>query len=165
MKVFTLGAQLGLGSELVDWYRDATSIPFDHLLVDLSLGRDDRLRYCTNSGWVPSKLYTPECLKQLRTLDDEPTNSLYSPSVLIGFPQIQKPLSSVLPTGVYPVSVHIFSKSTQRKLAGRKKRSGGQYSRRKLVFIAKKNNLETEKKRSFVGKVIASNKRHYTFRH
>ena len=34
MQVTTLGAQLGLGSELVDWYRDATSVPFGHLLID-----------------------------------------------------------------------------------------------------------------------------------
>ena len=36
MQVSTLSAQLGLGSELVDWYRDATSVPYGHLLVDLS---------------------------------------------------------------------------------------------------------------------------------
>ena len=36
MPVNTLSAQLGLGSELVDWYRDATFIPDGHLLIDLS---------------------------------------------------------------------------------------------------------------------------------
>ena len=49
MQVTTLTTQLGLGSELVDWYRDATSIPFGHLLIDLSPRTDDRLRYCTNT--------------------------------------------------------------------------------------------------------------------
>ena len=49
-QVTPLGAQLGLGSELVDWYRHATSVPFGHLLIDLSSRTDDRLRYCTNSG-------------------------------------------------------------------------------------------------------------------
>ena len=48
MQVTTLSTQLGLGSELVDWYRDATSVPFGHLLIDLSPRTDDRLRYCTN---------------------------------------------------------------------------------------------------------------------
>ena len=33
MQVTTLGAQLGLGSELVDCYRDATSVLFGHLLT------------------------------------------------------------------------------------------------------------------------------------
>ena len=93
MQVTTLGAQLGLGSQLVDWHRDATSVPFGHLLVDLSPRTDDRLRYCTNSGSVLSKFYIPERLKHLRTLDDKHAESLYSPSVPIAFPQMQKPLS------------------------------------------------------------------------
>ena len=33
MQVSTLSAHFGLGSELVDWYRDATSVPYGHLLV------------------------------------------------------------------------------------------------------------------------------------
>ena len=52
IQVTTLSTQLGLGSELVDWYRDAPSVPFGHLLIDLSPRTDDRLRYCTNSGSV-----------------------------------------------------------------------------------------------------------------
>ena len=36
MQVTTLSTQLGLGSELVDWYPDATSVPFGQLLIDLS---------------------------------------------------------------------------------------------------------------------------------
>ena len=125
MQVTTLSTQLGLGSEQVDWYRDATSVPFGHLLIDMSPRTDDKLHYCTNSGSVPSKFYTPERLKHLRILDDEHTKSLYSPSVPIAFPQVQKPLSSVLPEKVYPVSMRMHSKSTQRKLASHKKTSGG----------------------------------------
>ena len=30
MQVSTLSAQFGLGSEIVDWYRDATSVPYGH---------------------------------------------------------------------------------------------------------------------------------------
>ena len=56
MQVSTLGPQLGLGSELVDWYRDATSVPYGHLLIDLYPHTDDRLRYCTNTGSIPSKI-------------------------------------------------------------------------------------------------------------
>ena len=55
IQVTTLSTHLGLGSELVDWYRDATSVPFGHLLIDLSPRTDDRLRYCTNTGSVLSK--------------------------------------------------------------------------------------------------------------
>ena len=55
----TLSVQLGLGSALVDWYRDATFVPFGHLLIDLSPPTDDRLRYCTNSGNIPSSFMYP----------------------------------------------------------------------------------------------------------
>ena len=44
MQVTTLGVQLDLGSELVDWYRDATSVPLGHLLSDLPPRTDDRLK-------------------------------------------------------------------------------------------------------------------------
>ena len=165
MQVTTLSTQLGLGSELVDWYRDATSVPLGHLFIDLSPQTDDRLNYCTNSGSVPSKLYIPQRLKPLRTLDDEHTKVPYSPSVPIAFPQMQKSLSSVLPKRVYPVSMRKHSKSAQRKLANQEKTSRGNISRRSLVTIAKKNNLEAKKKRSVVRKRIATNRRHYNSRH
>ena len=86
LQVTALGAQLGLGSELVVWYGDATSVPFGHLLIDLSPWTDDRLRFCTDGGSVPSKFYIPQRLKHSRTLDDEHTKSLYPPSGSNCFP-------------------------------------------------------------------------------
>ena len=165
MQVATLSTRLGLGSELVNWYRDATSVAFGHLLIDLSPRTDDRLRFCTNSGSVPSKFYISERLKHLRTLDDEHTKSLYSPRVPIVFPQMQKSFSSVLPKRVYPVSMRMHSKSTQRKLANLKKSSRGEVLRPNVVTIAKKNNLEAKKKRSVVRKRIATDSSHYTSRY
>ena len=50
LQVGRLSVQLGLDLSLVDWYKDATSLPFGHLLFDFSPRTDDRLRYCTNSG-------------------------------------------------------------------------------------------------------------------
>ena len=70
MQLTTPGAQLGLGSELFDWYRDAMSVPFGHLLTDLSPRTDDRLRLCRNTGYDPSKFFSPDRLKHLRTLHD-----------------------------------------------------------------------------------------------
>ena len=96
-QVTTLCTQLGLGSELDDWYGDATSVPFGHLLIDLSPHTDDRLRYCTNTGSIPSKFYIPDRLKQSIVLDDEHTKFFYSPSVRIIVPQMQKSFPSVLP--------------------------------------------------------------------
>ena len=49
MQVSTLTAQLGLGSELANCYRDTTSVPYCHLLIDLSPLTEDRLRFCTSA--------------------------------------------------------------------------------------------------------------------
>ena len=116
MQATTLGAQLGLGSELVGWCRDATSVALGHVLIDLSPRTDNRLRYCTNSASVPSKFCITERLEHLRTLDDEHA-SLYSPSYSVAFPQMQKSLSSVLPKWVYPFSMRMHTKSTEGKFA------------------------------------------------
>ena len=89
MQVTTISTQLGLGSELVDWYRDATSDPFDHSLIDLSLRTDNRLRFCTNTVFIPSKLSILDRLKQSEILDNQHTKSLYPPNVPIIFPQKQ----------------------------------------------------------------------------
>ena len=50
MQVSTFCGKLELGSELVDWYLDAASVPYGHQLIDLLPQRDDRLRFCRNAG-------------------------------------------------------------------------------------------------------------------
>ena len=59
MQITSFGAQPSFRSELVHSYREATSVPFGHLLTDLSPRTDNRLRYCRVSGSVPSKLLFP----------------------------------------------------------------------------------------------------------
>ena len=89
-QIATLSVKLGHRSALVEWYRDKTSVPLGHLLIDLSPRTEDRLSYCTNSGNIPSKFYVPDNLKHLKYLDDEHTKSLYSPSIPALFPRMQK---------------------------------------------------------------------------
>ena len=95
-QVATLSAQLGLESALVDWYRGAMSVPFGHLLIDLSLRTDDRLRYCTNSAKNPSKFYVPDNLKLLKFLDNEHAKALYSPRTPTLFSRMQNSVSKNL---------------------------------------------------------------------
>ena len=152
LQVTTLSTQLRLGSELVDWYRDAASVPFGHLLIDLSPRTDDRLRYCANTGSIPSKFYIPDQLKQSIILDDEHTESLYSPSVPIIFPRMEKSFPSVLPERVYPVSLRMHNKSAQRKPAKHKKTSRGKISNRGSTIVSKPYNQEAKKRHSVVRK-------------
>ena len=99
MQVSTLSAQPRLVPELVDWYRDATSVPSGHLLIDLSPRTGDWLRFCTNTGFIPSKFRIPNQLKQSKLLNEEHKQNLYSPNVPKIFPQVQKS-SPVLPKRV-----------------------------------------------------------------
>ena len=103
MQVTTLSTQLGLGSELVDWYRDA--------------------------------------------MDDEHTKSLYSPSAPIFFPQVQKFfLQSCAKDFIQLLLMH--NKSAQRKRAKHKKTSRGKISKRVLIFLSEKYNLEPKNRHS-----------------
>ena len=122
MQVCTLSVQLGLGSVLVEWYWDATSVPYGHLLIDFSIPTEYRKRSCTNTGSIALKFCIPDRLQQSKSVDDNYTKSIHSRSVEIIFPQMQKSFPSVLPERVYQVPVPMYSKS-QRKPAKHKKTS------------------------------------------
>ena len=160
MQVTTLSTQLHLGSELVDCYRDATSVPFGHFLNDLSPRSDDyffaRSRYCTNTGCIPWTFYIRDQLKQLNFLDDENTKSLYSPSVPIVFPQRQKSFPSVLPKRFYAISLRMHHKSAQRKPAKHKRTSRGKISKRGSTIVSKTYFLEAKKRHSKVRKRVTA---------
>ena len=150
MQVSTRSAQLRLASELVEWYGDATSVPYGRFLIELSPRTDYRLRYCTNTGSIPSKFYILDRLKQSKILDDEHTKSLYSPSVPIIFPQMKKSFPSVLSKRVYPVSLQMHNKSAPGKPAEHKKTSRGNFSKRGSSTVSKAYNLEAKKRHSGV---------------
>ena len=113
-QVSTLSAKFDLGSKLVDWCRDATSVVYGHLLIYLSPRAEGRLRYCINTGSLPSKFYVPQRLKHLKSLEDEHTKGLYSPSVPITVPQMQKSFHPLLYKRVLPDSLRLHIKSAQR---------------------------------------------------
>ena len=158
MQVTTLGTQLGLGSELVagNWYRDVMSVPLGRLLIDLSPLTDDRLRYCTNTGSIPSKYYIPDRLKQSKVYDDEHTKSLHSTSVPIIFPQMQKSFPSVLSERVYPASLRMHNKSAQGKTAEHKKTSRGKISKQRSTIVFETYNLEARMRHSAVRRMVTA---------
>ena len=78
MQVTTVSTQLDLGSEIVDWYRDATFNPFGHLLIDLSPRTDDQLRYCTKTDSFPQNNISPTGWKSQKIW----TMNTQSPSTL-----------------------------------------------------------------------------------
>ena len=120
-QVATLSVELGLGSALVDRYRDATSVTFGHLLIDLFPRTDDRLRYCTSSGNIPSKVYVPDNLKQLKYLDDDHTKFIYSQSIPAPFPRMQNSISKNLSKRFNPISQQVHRQPAAKKLVRSKK--------------------------------------------
>ena len=162
MKVGTIRAKLSLGSELVDWYRDATSVPYGHLFIDLSPRRDDRLCYCTSRGSITSKTDNPERFKHLNSLEDEHTKTLFSPNVPVIFPRTHRSFASILPERVYPVSLRLHSKSAQRKPA-KHKTSQGQISKRISLDISK-NNLEAKTRNFSIRRRLTAYRSHYSSR-
>ena len=164
-QVAILNVQLGLGSALVDWYRDATSLPFGHLLIDLSPRTDDRLRYCTHSGNNPSKFYVPDNLKHLKYLDDEHTKFLYSPSIPAFFPRMQISVSKNLSKRIYPVSERVHRQPAAGKLVRGKKKTRPKEQRRNSRTVFKKNNLEATKKSLFVAKILIAHKNNFPLPH
>ena len=164
-QVAALGVQLELGSALVGWYRNATSVPFGHFLIDLSPRTDDRLRYCTNSWNIPSKFYIPDNLKHLKYLDDEHTKSLYSPSILTLFPRMQNSGSKNLSKRIYPISQRVHRQPAARKFVRCIKKSPPKVQRRISRTVWRKNNLEARKNSTFVAKRILAHEKTFPLRH
>ena len=156
MQLTTLSRQLGLGSQLVDWYRDATSVRFSHLLIDLSPRTDDRLRYCTKTGSIPSKFYIPHRLIQSKNSDNEHIKSLYSPSVPIIFPQMQKKISFSLAQNFIRFLCECIINLLKGNPAKHEKTSRGKFSKRGLTIASKTYKFQAKKRHSGVRKRVTA---------
>ena len=145
-QVAILNVQLGLGSTLIDWFWDASSVTFGHLLIDLSPRTDDRSRYCTNGGNFPSKLYVPENLKHLKNLDGEHTKSLYFPSITTFFPRMQNSVSKNLSKKIYPISQRVHRQLAAKKLVRKNKKSRAKVQRQNSWTVSIKKQLGSNEK-------------------
>ena len=139
LQINTLSQQLGLGSQLKDWYTKATSIPYGHLLIDLTPKTVDSLRFCTNSGSIPSIFFLPQHKQQTTFLSDEHTTSLYSDNVPKLFPELQKNLPKKLSERIYSVPKRVHRKHAQRRTARYSKTRRKKVSRRNSSAYSKKN--------------------------
>lgn len=74
-----LSQQLGVGNDLIEWYKSATSEPFGHLMIDLSPRTLDVLRF--SSGFNPTTFYLPKSRARVTTIEDEYTTDKYLESL------------------------------------------------------------------------------------
>ena len=104
-------------------------------------------------------------MKQLKLMDEKHTKFLSSPSVPMIFPQMHTSFPSVLPKGVYAVSLRMHSKFSQTKPAKHKKTSRDKITKRFYSVFSKKNHLEENRRRSGIRKNVATHKSNYLSRH
>ena len=138
LQINTLSQQLGLGSQLKEWYQDATSTPYGHLLIDLTPKTVDSLRYFTNSGSVPSKFYLPAGA-ETKFLDDEHTVRLYTPNIPNIFPKTSKTIHPPLFKKFHSIPQRMSSKLTTRRAKGSSKSRRSKISTRNIRTHTKKN--------------------------
>ena len=155
MQIDTLSAQMVLELQLSFWHRDATPVPCGQLLTDFSPRTDDRLNYCTNTGSISSKLYVPECLKQINSVEVGRAKFLYSPSVSIYPPQVQLSSPSVLSKRVHPVYLRSNINLLKGSLQSIKRHRVAKYQS-EVWLLSLKNNSEATKRISDVRKSVTA---------
>ena len=114
LQINALSQQLGLGSQLKEWYQDEATIPYSHLLIDLTPKTVDSLKYCTNSTSVPSKFFL-SAGTETKFLDDEHTIRLYTTNISKTYPKIFKNSSSSI---VQKSFIHFLSQCLVNLLRG-----------------------------------------------
>ena len=140
LQINTLSQLLGLGSQLKEWHQDATSTPYACLLIDLIPKTVDSLRYCTNSGSVPSKFYLPAGI-ETKFLDDEHTIRLYTPNISNIFPKTSKTIHLPLSKKFHSIPQRMSSKLTTRQAKGSSKKRRIKITKKKPKLTRRRTSL------------------------
>ena len=111
LQINTLGTQLGLGSQLKEWYQDATSVLYGHLLIGLP---QKQLTLFDIEQTAPTKFYLPKHSQGITFLDDERTISLYAKHVPKLDSKMQKVVFTSLPERLYRVHQRMHRKHVTR---------------------------------------------------
>ena len=121
-----------------EWYQDATSTPYGHLLNDLTPKTVESLRYCTNSVSVPLKFCLPPGT-ETKFLDDEHTIRLYTPNISSIFQKTSKTIHPPLSKKFHSITQRMSSKLTTRRAKGSSKSRRSKISKRNIRTHTKKN--------------------------
>ena len=134
----TLRQQLGLQSQLKEWYQDATSITYGLFLIDFTPKTVDSLKYCANSGSTQPKIsFTSK--NRHKNLEDEHNIRLYTPNISNVFPKTIKTIHPPLFKKFHSVPQQISSKFARRRATGSSKSIGSKISERNIRLHTKKN--------------------------
>ena len=70
--------QIDVGNTLRKWRADATSVPYGHLMIDLSPKTNDLLRYSTDVTSFLTKFYLPSSRSRVTQINGQKFGLLYS---------------------------------------------------------------------------------------
>ena len=151
LQINTLSQQLGLGSQLKEWYQEVTtSVPYGHWLIDLTPKTVDSHSYCSNSRSVPTSFCLPAGI-ETKLLNNECTIRLYSPIILKNFSKTSKTIHSQLSGKFLSVSERVFSKPIKRRPSGSLERRRSKIS--KINFRTNTKRTPQHKRRIFLGSI------------
>ncbi len=111
LQISKLAQQLGVS--LIEWYKDATSKPYGHLLIDLHPQTLDVLRF--SSGFEPTIFYLPTAKARITNINDKHTARVYA-EYLSDFPIGSKEkIPPTLSKTIHKVPLRMSSKHYKRK--------------------------------------------------
>lgn len=144
-QISKLGQQLGLGKNLEIWYKTATEKPFGHLLIDLSPRTSDRLRFCTDSGTFPTKIFLPSSQARITQLNDDHTKRLYSQALPDFYSQMSESVPPTMSKGIHHVPVRMHNQSLGWKTSRYPKVPRHKVQKTATSFIAKNSEYKRKK--------------------
>ena len=109
-----------------------------YLFTDLTPKTVDSLRFCSNSGSVPTNFYLKDGI-ETKFLDDEYTIRLYSPNVSKVLPKASKTIHSQLSKTFHSVSERVFSKPIKRRASRSSETKRNKSSKESFRTNTKKN--------------------------
>ena len=160
LQISTVSAQMGLRSELVDWCRDASSVPYNDLIIDYEQTIDYVILQ-TPDGSIPLNFHIPNRQKQTKILHKQQTK-VPTLQVFQSLPHNCKNFLLQSCPKFHEVSQRMCSKSSQKKPAKHKMAWLDKVSKRSSIALSNKKQLETENGCSGIRKRLTTHKSHYS---
>ena len=139
LQIKTLSQQIGLGSQLKEWYQDATSIPYSHSLIEFTPKTVDSIKILHKKRFSSITFFYRN---RNKVLDDERTIRLYTYNISNIFPKTSRTIHPPLSKKVHSVPQRILSKLATRRDTGSAKSRGKKTSKKISVFTRRKTSLQ-----------------------
>ena len=124
-----------------EWYTEAISKHYGHLLIDLIPKTVDSLKFFTSSGSILSKCHLP-AESETKFSDNEHTMRLYTLNNSNIFPKTSKTIHPPIPKKIHSVPQRMSSKFATRQATGSPKSRFSEISKRNIKTHTMENFTE-----------------------